>query len=289
MPMVKSWTCNTKTMEGVHENTLLIVDEPGKKLLDDFEPAKGMHIVLDSLPEKMQGSWDWGTLGYWLATQNRFHTILDIIALGKVPVMIIEPDAVWIENPLDDPAIADSDADIVGFTDGDEGANRIGFGFLRMNPTDVVINLLTMAGESVDSALKAASEEAEDEPSFLVSNVTGEQDFFTRLVTSFKSEHSDVKLVEMLPGCRYPCGAWFFNPTAVNEKCREKDPGPMVVLQNNWIIGNEAKMVRAKGWGHWFLAEKEDRCLRTDLTIARHSVESGTPPEPRELLERISK
>ena len=48
-----------------------------------------------------------------------------MIALGKVPVMIIEPDAVWTENPLDDPAITDSEADMVGFTDGDEGVGGI--------------------------------------------------------------------------------------------------------------------------------------------------------------------
>ena len=68
IPMIKSWICNTATMDGVHSNTLLIVDEAGKKLLDDFEPAKDMHIVLDSLPKEMHGSWDFGTLGYWLAT-----------------------------------------------------------------------------------------------------------------------------------------------------------------------------------------------------------------------------
>ena len=287
IPMIKSWICNTATMDGVHSNTLLIVDEAGKKLLDDFEPAKDMHIVLDSLPKEMHGSWDFGTLGYWLATQNRFHTILDMIALGKVPVMIIEPDAVWTENPLDDPAITDSEADMVGFTDGDEGVGGIGFGFLRMNPTDRVISLLTMAGQSVDSTLKAAAEKAEDDPSFFVGKITGEQDFFSRLVWSFKSEHPEVKLMDMLPGCRYPSGTWYMKPKADNTKCREKDLGPMVVLQNNWIVGNEAKMTRSKDWGHWFLAEGEDRCLRTDLTVARHSVESGSKPEPTELLEAI--
>ena len=283
IPMIKSWICNTATMENVHENTLLIVDEPGKKLLDDFEPAKGMHIVLDSLPEEMQGSWGFGTLGYWLATQNRFHTILDMIELGKVPVMIIEPDAVWLENPLDDPAITDSEADIVGFTDGDEGVGGIGFGFLRMKPTETVINLLTMAGESVDSTLKAASKKGEDDPSFFVGKVTGEQDFFSRLIWSFRQEHPDVKLIDVLPGCLYPSGAWYMKPKADNEKCREKALGPMVVLQNNWIMGNENKISRAKSWGHWFLAEEEDQCLRTDLAIARLSVESGSAnPKPEE-------
>lgn len=286
--MIKSWICNTKTMEGVHESTLLIVDEPGKKLLDDFEPAKGMHIVLDSLAKDMQEAWEYGTLGYWLAVQHRFHTVFDIVELGKVPIMIIEPDAVWLENPLDDPVITDSDADIVGYTDGKVGVNAIGFGFLRMQPTDTVINLLRMAGESVDDSYEQAAERAGHNRR-ASAQVYGEQRLLSELIWSFREEHPEAKFLEMLSTCRYPSGMWYNHPSEIKEKCQkeEKDPGSIVVLQNNWIVGNEAKVSRAKEWGHWFLSEGEDRCLRTDLKIARQSVIRGTKPEPDDLVEEM--
>jgi hypothetical protein len=284
IPMVKSWICNTETMEGVHENTLLILDEAGKEILEDFPPAKGMHIVLDPIPENLRRSFGFRSLGYWLLTQNRFHTILDIIDLGKVPVMIIEPDAVWLENPLDDPQIADSDADIVGFTDGGPGGD-IGFGFLRMNPTDTVINLLHLAGESVDETLKAAVEKVHGDPTAKADDfiTAGEQGFFTALIKSFVKEHPDKNFLDLLPQCRYPSGLWYqgadqSNKDTPNEKCRKEGAGSVVVIQNNWMIGNKFKIARAKEWGHWFLTDKEVQCVRTDLKIARQAVETETKP-----------
>ena len=37
VPMIKSWLCNTKTMVGVHQNTLIVVDQTGYKMLQHFE------------------------------------------------------------------------------------------------------------------------------------------------------------------------------------------------------------------------------------------------------------
>eukprot|EP00563_Minutocellus_polymorphus_P018407 CAMPEP_0197724438 /NCGR_PEP_ID=MMETSP1434-20131217/6362_1 /TAXON_ID=265543 /ORGANISM="Minutocellus polymorphus, Strain CCMP3303" /LENGTH=68 /DNA_ID=CAMNT_0043309799 /DNA_START=13 /DNA_END=219 /DNA_ORIENTATION=+ len=58
-----------------------------------------------------------------------------------------------------------------------------------------------------------------------------------------------------------------------------------MVIQNNWICGNDKKIERAKEWGHWFLSDDENRCIRTDLKIARQSVETGVKPKPEELVE----
>mmetsp|Transcript_27230 Transcript_27230/g.58363 ORF Transcript_27230/g.58363 Transcript_27230/m.58363 type:complete len:101 (+) Transcript_27230:9-311(+) len=40
------------------------------------------------------------------------------------------------------------------------------------------------------------------------------------------------------------------------------------VLQNNWIVGNEGKVERAKKWNHWFLSEAGDECLPISDTAA---------------------
>ena len=73
-------------------------------------------------------------------------------------------------------------------------------------------------------------------------------------------------------------GELVFEPQAYNDKCNRDEQDSIVVLQNNWIIGNEAKMNRAKEWGQWFVTEDGDRCIEKDLTIARQSVNAGVKP-----------
>jgi hypothetical protein len=78
--MIKSWLCNTAKMDSVHKNTLIIVDTSGYEAMKNF-PTKA-KIVKDALPKFMQGSWPYGTRGYWRTTQNRVAVIGDILRAG---------------------------------------------------------------------------------------------------------------------------------------------------------------------------------------------------------------
>jgi hypothetical protein len=49
-------------------------------------------------------------------------------------------------------------------------------------------------------------------------------------------------------------GVWYSNA-----KVRAQHPTPSVIL-NNWIIGNDKKIERAKKWRHWFLDSK-NQCI----------------------------
>ena len=55
--------------------------------------------------------------------------------------------------------------------------------------------------------------------------------------------------VSWLDVCRFSSGKWY-NSSQLRQRC----PHPEV-LQNNWIVGNDAKMQRARQWQHWFLNE----------------------------------
>ena len=56
-------------------------------------------------------------------------------------------------------------------------------------------------------------------------------------------------------------GAWY--TTAFKKLC---EISTINVLQNNYIIGNEAKIARAKSWGHWYL-DSEENCIRRTAPV----------------------
>lgn len=60
--------------------------------------------------------------------------------------------------------------------------------------------------------------------------------------------------------------------------------GMPYVINNNWIIGNFAKIARAKRWGHWFLQdEQRGTCqnidlLKKNLEEMRNTMSTLKPP-----------
>ena len=62
------------------------------------------------------------------------------------------------------------------------------------------------------------------------------------------------KNVTWLDACHFARGEWY-----TDSKFRLSCPFPKV-LQNNYIVGKEEKVRRAKEWGHWFLSD-EGLCI----------------------------
>ena len=54
----------------------------------------------------------------------------------------------------------------------------------------------------------------------------------------------------------FAAGMWYQDKRVSAKTPRRKQP---VVILNNWITGNEAKMKRAKQWGHWYLSDDDPR------------------------------
>ena len=60
--------------------------------------------------------------------------------------------------------------------------------------------------------------------------------------------------VHYVDRCVYASGTWFTDQTYAYT-C----PTPMV-LHNNYIVGNSAKIIRAKHVGHWYLSQDSMQC-----------------------------
>ena len=122
-------------------------------------------------------------------------------------------------------------------------------------------------------------------------NPTGEQVFFNNEWNRL-SKKGTLKATT-LKTCRYPNGKWYDSGrggsgAGYRAKCRTTDTSNaggdvegtgLVVIQNNWMVGNERKMLRAKRWNHWFLNDDGNTCSSTVvLASAIASTVKGVPP-----------
>jgi hypothetical protein len=98
------------------------VDQPGFNAMQTFQTDA--TIVVDALPKVLQGSWEYGTRGYWRTTQNRVAVIGDLLRAG-VTMLLVEPDATWIRNVYDqDDLVGNMNNDILGMSDDGKYSKR---------------------------------------------------------------------------------------------------------------------------------------------------------------------
>lgn len=274
VPMIKSWLCNTKTMVDVHKNTLIIVDALGFQAMEQFETEA--TIVMDALPPSLQGSWAYGTRGYWRTTQNRVEVIGHLLRAG-IAILLVEPDQVLIRNVYEqDDLVGDMNADLVGSSDGRVRPEFV-FGFLRIKPNDVVLGLWAYVEENVDRDMggKISEMSATEDPNVGFHSV-GEQFFFNQELWRL-SQKGQLK-ANTLNTCRYPNGQWYDGGRGgdgkkIRSACA-RSQNQLVVIHNNWIVGNERKVLRAKRWDHWFLQQDESMCQIPEAIALQRAVDS---------------
>lgn len=225
--MVRSWLCNTAGMHGVHEKTLIIVDDASYNELRSMDLR--ITLVRDS---NITGSYlPYGTYGYWQLVQRRLHIFGDLIRSGQ-NIFIVEPDAWWATDPT--LSIESNEADVVGF----ENSERVfGFGFLHLKSSPTLVRLWTETEWVVDTAMGAVQPPTSR---FTLTPMAHEQIAFSRLL-----QQTNLTTF-VLDACQFPSGRWYSD-----NDYRARCPTPSVI-QNNYIAGFEQKIQRAKAWHHWF-------------------------------------
>lgn len=83
----------------------------------------------------------------------------------------------------------------------------------------------------------------------LVSESDNDQQYLSKLVFS---KYGGLRY-KILSTEDYADGKWY--SLSKEERNGRKTP---LIINNNWVIGNPAKIKRAKAWGHWFLTESGD-------------------------------
>mmetsp|Transcript_41957 Transcript_41957/g.98873 ORF Transcript_41957/g.98873 Transcript_41957/m.98873 type:complete len:484 (+) Transcript_41957:61-1512(+) len=259
LPFWQSWLCNTKAMEGVHQQTLLVTS--GDNACEKLQP-NDFNVATHCIPSEGKlhdEALTYGTYGYWKITLHRLEMVHFLLQSG-ISLLIFEPDAVWVQNPLDDPDLL-TQYDLRALRDGHAG---IGFGWflLRSNPQTVAIFHKVVANYGAEVA-KSAHLGTHGKL-----QIPGEQDHFNMLLQK-KKQHISFSNITFawFSNLKYLGGIWYDGGrggTGETQRAQCKKQGLPYVINNNWIVGNTPKIVRAKRWGHWFVQNDTDGSCHDD-------------------------
>ena len=179
--------------------------------------------------------------------------ILDLLKGGD-SVFIVESDAMWLKDPgvyLE----RYSNCDFVAGNDRVTKVKQAECGFIFLNNTVGIIDLWTELYVKLQQNWELMNQGNSGVSKIVRAKRLGrlnEMVLFNNLLSENRVKNGGGKLSECwFPISDFPNGLWY------QGKVVSDDP---VVIQNNYIKGNDRKIERAKKFGHWFLGE-EDECM----------------------------
>lgn len=230
--LTQSWICNVRRFTGILEKTLFIAtDQPAYNELIQFDANLNIILLLYKTPKNLS----YGQYLYYDFMLFRTRLVLSLIQ-DDITLWLTESDAIWFSDPSN--IVSATDADMVIMSDAFPDKILNG-GFLLLRPTSQTITVWTKLLKTFENVMKSTKSDS------VMGDTGSEQLMLSKII---KGE-SRLK-VRWLHHENFISGLFYQTPKAFKN--------PIVVL-NNYIIGNTAKINRAKKFGHWFLNE-DNKC-----------------------------
>jgi hypothetical protein len=247
----QSWLCNLALLRGdVLNNLLLIVDsETTKQKLSHFLPDAQVQVYAIKLP----GAVSYGYVSYFYLTAVRLH-VQNILIQQGISVFVVESDAAWFADDVDEILLEHfKKFDVVSqpnyngkLYDTHEPQICAGFSGYIAKP-----HIKRFFNEYVDMyKAELASASLRAKRGYVGDASPGEQ-----VLLSSLTEKSSIA-VGWLHFCDFATGIWYTDNN-YRSNCKPK------VIQNNFISGLDAKIARARAFGHWFLEDGRCRLFMT--------------------------
>ena len=241
--MTKSFVCNLRSIKGgadmLSHVIFVTTDDVTSQTLADFAPEVG-GIFTNEFKHR-NSDLNYGTYEYFRLTVERVKMQQKLLNLG-VHVVVIEADATWFEDADRVERLLRAELtrhEVVSAHDNAGGMISAGFlGIASSNRTRKFF-------ESYTNKYTAKLDNVPSKGRKSIGNV-GEQHTMTEMLATTDKD----LVVKWLDTGQFARGQWYAQPQ-YRARC-----GMPWVLQNNYIVGNSAKIKRAKQWKHWFL-EKE--------------------------------
>ena len=198
----------------------------------------------------------YGTRSYYSYMLQRTRVVETLLRYG-INVWIIESDATWFGDPTEQLKM-NSNFDVIAGQDGLLHQNNAEGGFIFLNSTPSTIKLWQKIRRHQEAELSALRH-------------------FSWHRKPDAEAGNEMVLLQMYLGevrwtffdkWRFVSGLWYMNDTFRNIT------NPLVI-QNNWIKGNEAKIRRAQLWLHWYLLPDNSCSI---VIKSRTSIDMRTPP-----------
>ena len=249
--LAASWCCNTAAMGDLHERVLFVTTDvtTGQRLKTLWPKL----TVVSFNTSGFSGAQEYSKAGYVRITAERTRLVLRLLEAG-LRMLLFEVDCLWLSDPL--PLLTAREGDIIA-TKVTSSADTAS-GFLLLNPTTATVSLWRQLTQSM-MALHPRLAKSKD--SDVVPEHLDDQPFLTGLV---KKKYAGIRIVYMPPET-FPDGKWYGLPASA----RAARPRP-VIINNNWVIGKDAKVRRAKAFGHWFWISDSGTCNSTALHSLFH-------------------
>ncbi len=232
--LVHSWICNIILVDSrVLKRTLFVVGDAGasRLLLNLYPEAKIYSPTFLQYHEKAA----YGSYEYFKMTLDRLTIQSSLLSAG-ISVFVVEADAVWF-SPISEYILDLLEAyPIISADDGGNGLISAGFMYFDQRESAFFKRYTEKYRDTLEN-IRASGV-------LKVNTIDkGEQHMMTQLL-----QGTDLP-VSWLDECHFARGTWYSDP-----HYRLRCPHPKVI-QNNYVVGNENKIERAKEWGHWFVQE----------------------------------
>ncbi|XP_071094444.1 uncharacterized protein [Haliotis cracherodii] len=243
LPFTHSWLCNTKYM-GIHKQVLIIVtDKLSRDTLTRLWPD--IHVFLIPGAEGFSGDQVYSHVGYVRIMIRRTTIILELLK-NQVELLLFEVDCLWLTDP-----IPECQREIRGYdllaTKVSDRPGILGGGFLYMIPNSKVVNLWGMLTQKL---MKIEQRILKMDGSVSLSEGDNDQMYLSKLIGR-KYGSVEVTAVSL---DKFADGRWY----KMDEE-KKKTLRPLII-NNNWVTGNKAKMRRARKFHHWFWKENDEMC-----------------------------
>ncbi|XP_070537480.1 uncharacterized protein [Ptychodera flava] len=234
--MTKSWICNVECMNVLPFTIFITSDSQAYWALREWKAH--LNVVLQKFGDSKSMKFQEDAYNEFMCYRVR---VVDSILNISVAVFLVESDAVWLANPMD---FIDrySNVDIVATANNAGRENKRAMaGFIFLNATSWTYRMWKKLRERLDQ-ISAAYHNG-------TGRTAGDMGILNGLI---KTEGLKI---QWLPEDQFFSGQWYRKP-----ELRDIPKQP-VVIQNNYIVGNDQKEERAKQWNHWFLSNSTKECI----------------------------
>lgn len=251
--MSHSWLCNVD-VPGFRPKGLVWVttDAESYRAFRAYDNSK--TIRLDEIKGGKDTGHDFGNPGYWKLMLERTELITEILNQG-IAIFAFETDAIWLEDPM--PYIEKLlavDADMVGTIN---SRFEVSGNFFYLRPSLPTRRLWIEITNRFHDAYENAKFKDKKPDSWTY--IQNDQSLLTNLVlrnSSWRGAHPLTFMTLDLE--KFVDGQWYDAKKGIYSTKRAQNP---VVINNNFVIGTNAKITRAKKHGHWFWDDKKKICL----------------------------
>lgn len=262
LELTLSWICNVQ-VGGFMPKGLIFLTSEAKTYEILKEIPNTETVLVNSLNGgNEETGTEYKTPGYWRLMLDRTILISNLLRMD-IDVFLVETDSVWLRDPMhtiSNYTMQQESPEILGIMQSDRNING---GFLYVRSTIGTKYLYRYIEGSFKREFIRQGMDKVTSPSYR-KGIKNDQTYLTHILFHDKSFQSKYKIkFQPLDANKFVFGNWYEKNTFYGVNAISP-----TVVNNNFIIGIDNKVARARRFGHWFLDDKTKKCSGAKVEAA---------------------